>query len=77
MNGILDDYCHLKSRAVIVGDCEQCLSDRANDPVCQYRNFVWGRHDEWKPLWVHRYETARKRVLALTPYIARLLNHET
>jgi hypothetical protein len=70
MNGILDNHCHLKGHTVIVSDCETCLSERKCDPVCLYRGFVWGRPDEWRPLWVHRYETMRKRVLAFTMHNA-------
>ena len=74
MNGILDDYCHLLGYTVLVRDCEQCLSDRKCDPVCLYRGFVWGRPDERKPLWVHRYEATRKKVLAFVQYH---VTHET
>lgn len=68
MNGVIDNRCRLSGHTVIVSDCEACLGSRKCDPVCLYRGFVWGAPDEWRPQWVHRYETARKRVLALTPY---------
>lgn len=68
MHGIIDDYCHLRRHLVRVSDCESCLSERKCDPLCLYRGFVWGNADGNKPMWAHRYETARKRVLALTPY---------
>jgi hypothetical protein len=70
MNGVLDDHCHLKGHPVIVSDCETCLGERQCDPICFYRGFVWGRPDERKPLWVHHYETMRKRVLAFTMHNA-------